>query len=85
VRAGKKPELLRFGGARPRWKKIRRERAMLTALVLVCSLSATPDYAACNKDTADYVMLVPGSFNNPTTCYLHGQAYLAGSEMGRSL
>ena len=54
------------------------------ALVLVCSLSADAT-TECNKETADYVMLAPDSFTSPTTCYLHGQAYLAGSELGRIL
>jgi len=58
---------------------------MLTALVLVCSLGASPDLAACNRDNAVYVMSVPGSFTSPTTCFLHGQAYLAETTLGRDL
>lgn len=58
---------------------------MLTALVLVCSLDATPNLAACDRNTAAYVMLVPGTFSSPTTCFLHGQAYLAGTVLGREL
>jgi|HubBroStandDraft_4_1064222.scaffolds.fasta_scaffold658825_2 hypothetical protein len=56
---------------------------MLMALVLVCSLSADAT-TECNKETADYVMLAPGSFTSPTTCYLEGQAYLAGASLEES-
>jgi hypothetical protein len=63
----------------------RREIVMLTALVLVCSFGATPDLATCNSDNAVYVMPVPGNFASPTTCFLHGQAYLAGTIVGRDL
>jgi hypothetical protein len=58
---------------------------MLTALVLVCSLGANPDLAACDRDNAVYVMSVPGNFTSPTTCFLHGQAYLAGTTLGKDL
>jgi hypothetical protein len=43
---------------------------MLTALILICSLAtAAPDLANCT----------------PANCLMHGQAYLAGSGMGRNL
>jgi hypothetical protein len=58
---------------------------MLTALVLVCSLAATPDLAACNRDNAVDVMRVPEEFGNPATCFMTGQAYLAQTEIGRDL
>jgi hypothetical protein len=58
---------------------------MLTALVLVCSLTATPDLAACNRDNAVDVMRVPEEFGNPATCFMSGQAYLAQTEIGRDL
>jgi hypothetical protein len=58
---------------------------MLTALVLVCSLAATPDLAACNRDNAVDVMRVPEEFGNPATCFMNGQAYLAQTEIGRQL
>ncbi len=58
---------------------------MLTALVLVCSLAATPDLAACNRDNAVDVMRVPEEFGNPATCLMFGQAYLAQTEIGRDL
>ena len=47
---------------------------MLTALILVCSLANALD-----------VVYVPATFANPATCFMHGQAYLADSEMGRNL
>jgi hypothetical protein len=61
------------------------EGSMLTALVLVCSLGTTPDLATCNKDSAADVLRVPEEFANPATCFMHGQAYLAQTELGRGL
>ncbi len=58
---------------------------MLTALVLVCSLALTPDLAACDRNNAVDVMRVPEEFGNPATCFMHGQAYFAQAELGRSL
>lgn len=58
---------------------------MLTALVLICSITNTPDLAACTRDTAVNVMLVPAEFGNPATCLMHGQAYLAETSIGREL
>jgi hypothetical protein len=58
---------------------------MLTALVLVCSLAITPDLASCNRDNAVSVTRVPEEFGNPAMCFMHGQAYLAQTEMGREL
>jgi hypothetical protein len=58
---------------------------MLTALVLVCSLAATPDLAVCNRDNALDVMRVPEQFASPVTCAMHGQAYLAQTAIGTDL
>lgn len=58
---------------------------MLTALVLVCSLALTPDLASCDQSNAVDVMRVPEEFGNPATCFMHGQAYLAQAEIGRTL
>jgi hypothetical protein len=58
---------------------------MLTALVLVCSLDTTPLLADCDRDNAIHVMAVPGVFVSPITCFLHGQAHLAGTAIGRDL
>jgi hypothetical protein len=58
---------------------------LLTALVLVCSLAATPDLAACNPNNAVDVMRAPEEFSSPVTCALHGQAYLAQTAIGRDL
>jgi hypothetical protein len=58
---------------------------MLTALILVCSLASVPDLAACTRDNALHVMRVPEAFANPITCLMHGQAYLAETEIGREL
>jgi hypothetical protein len=58
---------------------------MLTALILVCSLAVTPDLSACTRDNALDVVLVPATFASPVTCFMHGQAYLADTSIGRGL
>jgi hypothetical protein len=58
---------------------------VLTALILICSLAATPDLAACNQTNAMSVISVPADFGNPATCFMHGQAYLAETSLGRDL
>jgi len=58
---------------------------MLTALVLVCSVVITPDLRDCTRDNAKLVMGAPGDFSNPGTCFMHGQAYLAETLIGREL
>jgi hypothetical protein len=58
---------------------------MLTILVLVCSLSSTPDLRACDQTNAVDVMRVPEETGNPAACFMHGQAYLAQTELGRQL
>jgi hypothetical protein len=58
---------------------------MLTALILVCSLATDSDFRACTRDNALDVVLVPSTFGNPATCFMHGQAYLAGNALGREL
>jgi hypothetical protein len=58
---------------------------MLTALILICSLQTTPDIRSCTRDNAVDAMRVPESFANPVTCFMHGQAYLADTSLGRDL
>jgi hypothetical protein len=58
---------------------------MLTALVLVCSLTITPDLRACDQSSAVDVLRVPEDFASPATCFMQGQAYLAQTEIGRQL
>ena len=58
---------------------------MLTALVLICSLATTPDLGSCTRDNAVDVLRVPESFGNPAMCFMHGQAYLADTSLGRDL
>jgi hypothetical protein len=58
---------------------------MLTALILVCSLATDADFRACTRENALDVVLVPATFGNPATCFMHGQAYLAGNAIGREL
>ena len=61
------------------------ELPMLTAMILICSLATTPDVRDCNRNNAIDVMWVPETFGNPITCYMHGQAYVAGTSLGREL
>jgi hypothetical protein len=50
---------------------------MMTALVLVCSLTATPDLRDCTRDNAVHVLQVPEEFALPAMCAMRGQAFLA--------
>jgi hypothetical protein len=58
---------------------------MLTALILVCSLASLPDTSACTEDNALEVVRPSETFASPVTCLMHGQAYLADTEIGRGL
>ena len=58
---------------------------MLTAMILICSLETTPDLQSCTRETAVDTMRVPESFANPAMCFMHGQAYLADTSLGRDL
>jgi hypothetical protein len=58
---------------------------MLTALILVCSLASVPDLGACTEDNALQVLRDPEAFVSPVACFVHGQAYLAGTALGRDL
>ena len=58
---------------------------MLTALVLICSAAVTPDVRDCTRANATAVMRVPARFGNPAACFLHGQAYLAETSIGKEL
>lgn len=55
---------------------------MLTALVLICSLAVTPDTRSCNPDNAYDVIRLAEQFGNPATCFMHGQAMVAGTAFG---
>src|SRR5262249_17570782 len=58
---------------------------MLTAFILVCSLAKTPDLGNCTRDNALDVVHVPATFENAVACFMHGQAYMAGSSVGQDL
>ena len=62
-----------------------RSPAVLAAVVLICSVLATPDLRDCDETNARAVMFVPEEFANPITCAMHGQAYVAGTAIGQSL
>jgi hypothetical protein len=58
---------------------------MLTALILICSLTVVSDGGACTEDNAMEVLRNPETFASPVTCLMHGQAYLANTAMGRDM
>jgi poly(3-hydroxybutyrate) depolymerase len=58
---------------------------MLTALILICSLSSVADSAACTEQNALQVLRSPATFASPVACLMHGQAYVANSAIGRDL
>jgi hypothetical protein len=58
---------------------------MLTAVILICSLANTPNIADCSRTNALDVLWVPETFSSPVTCFIHGQAYVASTTVGRDL
>ena len=58
---------------------------MLSAMILICSLANTPNLADCSRTNAIDVVWVPETFTNPVTCFMHGQAYIAGTSIGQNL
>jgi hypothetical protein len=58
---------------------------MLTALILICSAATAAEPQDCTRNNANTVMRVPEEFGNPAHCFMHAQAYLAGSAIGRDL
>jgi hypothetical protein len=58
---------------------------VLTALVLICSAAVAVNPGDCTRSNANTVMRVPAEFGNPATCFMHAQAYLAGSSIGWDL
>jgi hypothetical protein len=53
------------------------EAAVLTALVLVCSINL----ASCGEEQARMVLRVPEASPLPFACLRNGMAYLAGSRL----
>lgn len=58
---------------------------MLHALILICSVAATPDVRDCNRDNALDVMRVPGEYGLPTQCFMKGMAFLAETSIAQDL
>jgi hypothetical protein len=59
--------------------------SVLIALILICSSATGPDFTHCTQDNAISVMRVPSKFASPVACFMHGQAYLAGTSIGSEL
>ena len=58
---------------------------MLTALILICSTAIAPDLRDCTQKNATALIRIPAEFGNPTTCFMHGSAYLAETSLGQEL
>jgi hypothetical protein len=58
---------------------------LFTTLVLICSLTITPDLRECNRTNAVHVVQVPEQYSMPASCFMHGQAYVAGTSIGEQL
>jgi hypothetical protein len=58
---------------------------MLTAIVLICSLSVTPELRDCSRDNATSVLQVPEEFMLPSQCMMRGQAFVAETSIGQDL
>jgi hypothetical protein len=58
---------------------------MLTALVLICSAAVAHDLADCTRTNARVVMTVPAEYGNPSTCFMHAQAFVAETSIGQDL
>jgi len=58
---------------------------LFTTLVLICSLTITPDLRECNRTNAVHVVQVPEPYSMPGGCFMHGQAYVAGTSIGQQL
>jgi hypothetical protein len=56
---------------------------MLTALILVCSLTTISN--DCARDNALDVVYVPATFDSASACMMRAQAYVADSPIGRDL
>jgi hypothetical protein len=70
---------------RTRSQLVSLELSMLTAMILICSLASTPNVADCSSNNAIDIVWVPETFSNPVTCFMHGQAYIAGTSIGQNL
>jgi hypothetical protein len=58
---------------------------VLTALILICSVATAAEPQDCTRNNANTVMRVPAEFGIPAHCFMHAQAYLAESAIGRDL
>jgi hypothetical protein len=67
------------------WYALCIQTRMLTAFVLICSASLTPNLADCDPANARVAIRVPTEFLNPVTCLMQGQAFLAETSVGNEL
>ena len=50
---------------------------MMTALILVCSITTVSNMGECPRGNALDIMYVPTTLASPVSCLMHAQAYLA--------
>ena len=58
---------------------------MLTAIVLICSLSLTPNLQDCTRETAVQALRVPEQTQLPGICLKIGLEYFTQTEFARHL
>jgi hypothetical protein len=58
---------------------------MLSAMVLLCFAGIAPQDQTRTADNASAVLRLPIPFTSAQKCAMSGQAYLAGSSLGRDI
>jgi hypothetical protein len=58
---------------------------MISALVLICSISVSPDLQDCTLENARTILRLTTEFPSSVTCFLQGQALLAATSIGQEL
>jgi hypothetical protein len=48
---------------------------MLTALILICSISSVSNAVVCTEQNAVHVLRSPETFASPVACLMHGDIY----------
>jgi hypothetical protein len=58
---------------------------MLNAVILVCSTALTSNLGDCSPANARTTIRVPIEVENPVTCLIQGQAFLAQTSLANEL
>jgi hypothetical protein len=59
--------------------------SVLTALILICSITVAPALPDCTRTNARVAMSVPAETGNPITGFMYAQAYVAETSLGQDL